>query len=193
MSKTPIEINKELFLQIIQDLENRETFANRSKLFEAVVADYNKLKADNLKAITPPIVYLRTNEWEVELKTPKGKRGRQKGAPVPEGFGGKGKRSRKEKFAKKPWIHQNYEAIRKELRFLAAADSKDEKLLRFLPVVDRAEAGSITAMVKLNCLHCCCWQTTEIKHCNSVCAFLPVRPYQKSDAELETEQTKEAA
>jgi len=185
VSKKTIIIDKPLFLQIIQTLENETAFSNRSGLFEQVANHYNAQKNAGLKEITASVVYLRVKDWSIELKTPKGKRGRVKGAPVPEGFGGKGKRSRKEKFAKKPWIHQNYEAIRKELR-------SDEKTLRFLPVVDRAEAGSVTAMVKLNCLQCCCWETTEIKHCNSVCAFLPVRPYQKSDAE-QPEPMEEAA
>ena len=188
MSKTPIEINKELFLQIIQDLENRETFANRSKLFEAVVADYNKLKADNLKAITPPIVYLRTNEWEVELKTPKGKRGRAKGSAAPVGFGQGRPRKNKAAFAKK--YAANFEALRDDLK------RQDQE--RFLPLVDAMERGSRKAGIKLHCLDCYGYSTGEVRRCQSItCAMHPFRPYQRAeetDTEVPNEeQTKEAA
>lgn len=48
-----------------------------------------------------------------------------------------------------------------------------------LPIIDKAEAGSKTAAIKLNCLECSGWQRKEVRDCRDTgCPFYPQRPYQ---------------
>jgi hypothetical protein len=48
-----------------------------------------------------------------------------------------------------------------------------------LPLIGRAEKGSLAAAVKVKCLQCAAWQTREIRDCTVTgCALYPHRPYQ---------------
>jgi hypothetical protein len=54
-----------------------------------------------------------------------------------------------------------------------------------LPMIDKAEAGSVPAAIKLACLDCSGWQRQEVRDCVIVgCPLYPHRPFQgKADAE----------
>ncbi len=49
-----------------------------------------------------------------------------------------------------------------------------------LPLIAKAEKGSLTAVLALNCLDCSGWVRAEVRDCVIVgCPFYPHRPYQK--------------
>ncbi len=52
---------------------------------------------------------------------------------------------------------------------------------RFSPLVAQAEKGSLRAALKLKCLECSSYQSSEVKQCPVIgCALFPQRPYQRS-------------
>jgi hypothetical protein len=70
-----VKVNKEKFAQAVIDCENKEEFSNLSALHQAVANEYN---AKTGEEISPAIVGLRIQKWELPIKTTKGKKGRQK-------------------------------------------------------------------------------------------------------------------
>jgi hypothetical protein len=161
MSRRTIPIDKTKLCGIIQELENTQTFLNRSSLFQSVVSTYNKDNSDSL--LTVPVLYLRLKEWGTPLKTPKGKKGRQKGEiinPV-------GRITRNEKFSQNGTTKT---ALAKMLKVLPE---------RFLPVGKKVIRGSLTAAVRLKCLDCSDYETTEVRKCECYeCSLWAFRPYQ---------------
>lgn len=52
-----------------------------------------------------------------------------------------------------------------------------------LPIIAKAEAGSLPAAVKLKCLDCAGWVKQEVRDCTiSSCPLFPHRPYQEISA-----------
>lgn len=177
-SSAPVDRN--LLTQIIVDLENKQEFKNLSHLYIAVSDEYNK---NPVKPITNSIVMLRILEWEIPVKTQKGKKGNSN-----IGMTRKGPRlKRSEKFAKDPKFAEVFNELRKSVKRNGGE--------RFLPLVNRAEKGSLKAAVQLHCLDCCAYQTKEVKNCSSyICPQWAFRPYQKITEEaLEVDDTAEFA
>lgn len=68
MSRKPIDIKQEEFQEVIADLEAKNTFKNRNKLWQAV-EDTQWAKTIGLNAA---VCYLRAEEWEnLRINTPK--------------------------------------------------------------------------------------------------------------------------
>ena len=70
-----IKFDVELLKQTLHDLESSQNFINRSALYNAVCAQPWAVEAK----LTPSVVYLRVKEFNIELKTPVGKRGQRSG------------------------------------------------------------------------------------------------------------------
>lgn len=79
--KRAVEVDKKIFLQCVEDAESNGARSNRNDLYAAVSELYNE--TENVPAnITPSVVLLRIKEWGVKVKTPIGKRGREKEVEV---------------------------------------------------------------------------------------------------------------
>lgn len=159
--KPSVNVNRALLENTIQALEAAQTFENRSKLFDAVAAAYNKASAVQ---VTPPLIYLRVKAWDIQLKTPKGKPGRVGGNPT---IGTAPRVSREVKFSKNESIQESFTELKKVTK------PKYHKLVK------RAAAGSLKAAIKLKCLDCSCGDTKDIKCCPVVsCSLWAFRPFQ---------------
>lgn len=184
MAKIARKVDKKTLQNAINEVESKETFTTRSALHDAVAPIYNKNKKKEFPEITSSIVMLRITEFKLDVKTPKGKRGRQPGAKLPKGFGGggaKNRTTRKEKFQNNPDIVAHFAKLRKVTPE------------RFLKVLDRAEAGSMKSAVKLHCLQCVNFETKEVRNCQSMgsCPMWSYRPYSKQIEKEETSDTAE--
>lgn len=169
MSRPSIPVDKNRLAAAIATCEAKTQYTTRQQLWQDVALAYG--------SVSPAWVYLRAEELKLPVKTPKGKKGRQKGDKVVTGV----KTTRSEKFAKNNTILKAFDSLEKEV--------KQEQKGRFLPIFQRVKAGSMKAAVKLKCLDCTCYQTTEIKYCPCVaCPLYAYRPYQ--DSLLETEESE---
>lgn len=155
--KIPVDPQK-LKLEIDQ-LENQQQFQNRSELFAALAAT-DWAKRLNL---TPSVIYLRVNEFGINLKTPLGK----KGNPALKGGGGK----RKERVATSK--------VSKAITALGKLYKREKLAAKVL-------TGSLAGAIKMKCIDCTNNNTKEIAKCESIdCPLYLVRPYQSNKQDLE--------
>jgi hypothetical protein len=167
MARTKLEINKAEFQKVVTDLEAKQTFENPSALWKAVEAS-DWAKALQPRALTAAVAYVRAKELGIVVKTAPGKRGIQSG-PI----GGGVPRVRVPRSKKMKAFAETFAKLRKMTP------------KRYLPLIDKAEKGSKNACIKLKCLECSNWQSTEVKHCVIIdCPLYPIRPFQgKADAD----------
>jgi len=171
MARTKLEIDKEAFQKVVNDLESKQSFENPSLLWKAVEAT-EWAKGLQPRPLTASVAYVRAKELGIVYKTVPGKKGSGLRPPS----GPRVPRAKKmEKFS------GSFSQMRLEVPD------------RWHNIVDKAEKGSKSAAIKLKCLDCCCWQPPEIKHCTCVgCPLFPVRPYQgKADDYTEDEEKAE--
>lgn len=172
MARVAFEVDREKLEAAIVKAESGGELGNLSILADKVASLYNSSSPP--RDITPSVVKLRITEWGIVVKTKPGKRGRgalsedQKAAMQ----AARGKRvPRGEKFAKNSELQAGFDELRKEIP------------PRFLPLVDRMQAGSQKAAIVLHCLDCVGYSTSEVRHCSAgvqKCAMWPFRPYQKT-------------
>lgn len=173
MGRPAIPFEKSKLQLAIDTCESTGHYTQRQALWQDVASAY--AKAVGIESVSPVWVYLRVEENNLNVKTPKGKKGRQPGQVLSQLQGGK-RVTRGEKFAKNETAMQFFDRLEKII--------KKEQKGRFLPVLERAKNGSVKALVKLKCLDCANWQTTEVKNCQCLdCPLLIIRPYQKSISE----------
>lgn len=180
MAKTATPVNEIQMKAAIATVEKDGPVANLSMLYEQVAAEYRKLVPVQLREVTPSVVLGWIKKTNFPVKTQPGKRG---GGLQP-GHRPTGTRtSRSEKFAKNPEIGKHFDRIRKHVPE------------NYLPLVEKAAAGSVTAAVKLKCLDCANFQREEIRECSVACCPLwAVRPYQgeaEGDEDAEAEEVEE--
>jgi len=171
MARKKKVIDRPKLEQAIKQAEKDGPLKNRGELWEAAADIYNGM--DVPETLTHSVVYLRVKEWEIEVKTPVGKRGRAAG-PMSQETKDKMRESRKnsqtksEKFSSSEDAQEHFEELRK---FIPK---------RFHSLIASIANGSRAAAVKLNCLQCCGYATKEVKICTSKksCPLWLFRPYQ---------------
>lgn len=160
MGRRAVKVDKQKLQSAVALVESSGPKKNRSELFDAVVKEYNNSNPpEPLKA---PVARSRILEWGFVLKTPKGKRGRQPGSgPV-----SRNRVSRGEKFKNSKTAQEAFRALRK---------TTEEK---FLPIVDKIEAGSMKEAVRLKCIDCSGGSVSEVRKCQvKDCPLYNFRPY----------------
>lgn len=182
MAKRATEVNRFTLEQAIKQAEANGPLANRGKLWEAVAEIYNK---NSITPISHSVVYLRVQEWGLQVTTPVGKRGvsemtparieamqAARGARVPRG----------EKFANDPNAQKAFDELDKHTPE------------RFKPLALKVRQGSKTTAMKLKCIECGNYSSVEIRECPvNDCPLWCFRPYQKNDEdadEVDTEETE---
>ena len=185
MAKTATPVNKESLVAAINEAEKNGPLKNQSVLWKEAAKLYNEVfKDDIFKAISHSVVMLRARDWDVEIKTPAGRRGgpltdEHKAAMA----AGRGSRtSRSEKFASNDSVQEAFAAMQQMLETNDAS--------RFSSLVDKIKKGSMRAAVQLNCLQCCAFQTKEVRLCGcQECPLWAFRPYQgqEHDADIADE------
>lgn len=156
--RKPIQLDKAEFQSVITLLENTNQFANRTLLWQAVEAS-EWAKSRLPRPLTAQVAMMKADEFGLEIKTTKGKRGRSKGEGPIAGGG------RKKKFFD---VSQIVETIPPDMR---------EGLSK---TIQKAQSGSLKARIKLKCLECSVWQKGEVANCQVTdCALFDVRPYKR--------------
>lgn len=161
--RKPIEINREELQMAIRALENQNSFPNRTALWEALEAT-DWAKAQSPRPLTRQVAMIKAEQLGLEIKTPKGRRGREKGCgPI---VGGRKKRKMSEEAA-----NTLINGIPLEHR------------PRLMKTAQRAINGSRKAADKLKCEDCCNYQPSEIRLCELMsCSLWSFRPnYKKSE------------
>lgn len=165
MGRSPLIVKKDELQKVINDLEASRQFRNQQELFLAVQeSDWGKNVRNanyRVKGIKAPVVYNKIREFDIVLKTPKGKKGRTVGQVV-------NRTNRSEKMAKNPEIQRALKQLRDDVDTLG--DNKE----RLNGVIDKIEGGSIVHAVRLKCMECRGYEGTDYKQCNAVCPLRPV-------------------
>lgn len=166
MARTKIVFDEKLLRVVVKEVEASSVYTAHSTLFEDVSAAYNQRSA--VGQLNPQVIRLRVQELGIELKTPKGKRGRSAGCVINTGV----KVPRSQKLAGNKQAQEAFAALRKEMR--------QNDGVRFLPLVTKMEGGSLKAAVKAMCLSCTNYSSKEVAMCEIVsCPLHAYRSYKK--------------
>lgn len=192
MSKPITEVCRNTVVKSIAEVEKNGPLGNRNELYQAVAKLYNRDKPLALKEISHSVIGLRVTTWNLEVKTPFGKKGRQAGVAL----------TQEQKDKMQEGRANSVRVPRSEK--LKAFAAEFTELRRVTPVslhstIDRIQGGSLKAAVRLNCLACSGDKIQEVKLCQvndcPLYAFRPgAIPYKdakrlgdKRDKESETE------
>lgn len=163
-----LNINKETFQSIVNQLESTQTFQNPSYLWKAV-ASTEWAKNLEPRPLTASVAYLRAKEFGIIINTKAGKRGgtmtKERVAKMQSGR--KGHRPR---------------SIKMTVFTSTFSEMRTTYPSAFLPLINRAEKGSLKAALNLKCLECCSFQRVEIRNCQ--CPGCALYPHRSGAAEL---------
>lgn len=159
-----IEVSEQQLTEAIRMVESAQTdgkFPNRSQLWIAV-ENTEWAKQCNPRPLTAQVAMNLAKEFGIEISTPVGKRGREKGqGPVRTS----GPRTRKGIPA------DIVDELKKEF------DKSMEK------TVIKASKGSLKAAIKLKCLDCCGNVRKEVALCTVTgCSLFSFRPYKHKES-----------
>lgn len=154
--RIPTILDKGEFQTALTELETSNTFSNRSALWVAFCeTQYAKTRIP--RPLTPATALAKARDMGIDVKTPIGKRGHDKGTVV----------------------------VRKGRALpddAAAAVTKDFDK-KYNGTVQKLISGSLKAAVKLKCLDCCCQQRVEVAKCTSIgCPLWNFRPYKNKNS-----------
>lgn len=181
--KKTIEFDQALLTQILNTLEEEQTFSNLNILYEAALKKYCFAGGLNSTRLTTALINLRVQKWQLTLKTKPGKRGRK--------ASGDGTTKVVTVTRKIPVDKDLLAPLRAEIKkngYSTKTERESVKHWKNVKLVDGIAAGSIKAAVKLNCLQCMNFDKAEVRSCdNNTCAFWAIRPYKKELIQLNTE------
>lgn len=177
--RTKIPVDAKALQAQVDALEATYVFTNQSALLQAI-AETPWAKAMNL---TPSVIYLRIREFKITTKTQPGKRGgtmTQERIDAMRAGRQSGRTPRSEKMKE---YADTFARMRKQYPRTSLA------------LIEKAEAGSLRAALKLMCLDCTGHQREEIRHCQCPgCPLFPHRPYQgglEEEVEVKEEISEE--
>lgn len=174
--RKPIEVSKEGLQKAIAELEASQTFPNRSALWLAV-ENSEFAKSCQPRPLKGQVAMLKAEEFNLEIKTPKGLRGKTKGSGPVVGGGRK----------KKVFSFENVEKVLKAIptRSTEPSDSSCVTRETLAKTIEKFRSGSLKAAVKLMCLSCSNWSKKEVRVCNiQSCPLHLFRPYKQEKKTL---------
>lgn len=180
MARVSFAVNRSLLEDCIREVENKQTFSTQLKLHKAVENLYNS-KA-KIKGITFSIVMLRIKEWNIQIKTQKGKRGLAKGVPLSAERKQKMQDGRKENSKTKKLISSK----KNENGSIVPGNRFQYVPSNYHALQIKAET-SLAAAVKANCYACQAWTPREdginkVKECKVfACPMWTHRPGYKTE------------
>lgn len=155
-----IQIDALALQNTIREVETSNTIGNRSQLWAAVEAT-EWAKTRSPRPLTAQVAMNLAKKFNLNIATPLGKKGREKGSgPIP----GAGRK-------KKTLPPDVVVALNK----IVPAE--------FHKIVEKAAGGSMKAAVKLKCLDCTGYQMKEVRECElKDCSLWSFRPYKPTRA-----------
>lgn len=170
MAKVAIPVDRERLVSAIRQVESGGPLVNQGVLWKKVAEIYNRGAE---RDITFSVVALRVRDWKIEVKTKPGKKGRS--GPLTE-------EQKAAMQAARAAAGPRGSAKRKKIKNLDEifAEQRKNTPKEFHHLVDKAQAGSKVARLKLMCLECAAWQKGEVARCGILkCHNYQDRPYQK--------------
>jgi hypothetical protein len=150
VAKQAIQINREDFQNVISSLELNGGFTSRSALWSAIEGS-EWAKKLTPRPLTAQVAMLKAKEFNLDIKTPLGRKGATKGAVRPQ---------------------------RKRISLEMIDDIEIPE--KYKGLKERMKKGSIKAHLKAHCLSCSNWIAKEVRLCQiKKCALFPIRPFQK--------------
>jgi hypothetical protein len=151
--------------------ENSNKFGSRSELFDFVCdTEWARQRRDTLgrvAALTPPVLYQRVKQFNIDLQTPMGKRGRPN---IHESANPANRKSREEKFSTDSKVKDAHAVL------------AGETPATYSNLVNRIKKGSAVAAIRLKCLECSNFQPKEVKYCTVTgCPLWAFRPYRQDN------------
>lgn len=160
-----VNVDRDQFIKVINELEAQNTYDNMSALQEAVA---NSVYGSSIR-ITPQNVYNYIRKWDIKVKTPKAARGNKN--LVPRNIV---RLSRSEKMKNNP----------KAIEWLAKVSDRLRKIhpTRYEGLIKKIANGSLKARIAANCITCCNGYHEEIKYCQcDDCPMFLDKPYNEND------------
>ena len=155
MPRVKVNIDKKELTDILEHVENNNSFNTRSDLAKAIA---ERISVD----VTPAVILLRIKEFNLDPKTPVGQRGRPSGI----------------KLSKTQRLAMN--AGRRKNKSFDISEMRKEFPTTYTKLLDRVSKGSATSSIKAMCLSCVQFQKPEITNCTCIsCPLYHLRPYQK--------------
>lgn len=154
--RTALKVDKEKFVQSVQEAEKDGPLENRHQLYSRVADLYNAKIGMDMPQISFSVASLRISEYALEIKTPLGKKGKPKPkefsseltAPIPNGF---------------------------DISKLKPAFSK-----KYHSLIDNLGNGCVKSAIFLKCLECMGENEIEITECECQdCPNWHFRPFQR--------------
>jgi hypothetical protein len=187
MGRVGIKISHTELKAQIDAAEAGQVFKNESELFSFIVnTPWGKSQKDELgrvRELSPATIYQRVKQFNIPLKTVKGKRGNPNiGVKLtPE--------QKEEKIGTRPGYILSTARLKNDLmnhyRSVEGSDFKELPPNR-LNLLKRHAKGNVRAAVKLKCLECCCWQAQEAAKCKIVgCPLYLINPFLKCSSQPE--------
>lgn len=173
MGRIRTEVNRDELQNAINQVEtaNGGAFANRS-LLHAAVANTEWAKNNKPKPVTESVVLLRIAEFNIQPLTPVGQRGRKPGFKMDPARSSTGS----------PMKPRKRKSVTTNERSAKIFSNLEENLPpRFHKLIKRAQAGSKSAAIKLNCVVCVGGESVaqNVRGCTATaCSLYPFRPYQ---------------
>jgi len=157
MGRTKLVLDKAELQRVVSELENTQQFTTQGELWKALEQS-EWARNQKPRPLTAQVAYARARELGIVCKTPVGKRGRANFGPSEE----RGKRvSRAVKMAK---FSPSFQKMRAEFP------------TTYLPLIQKAEKGSLRAAMKLKCAECSGFNRGEVLKCECVsCSLYPHR------------------
>lgn len=166
MGRAGILVTPDELLEQLLHAESTKQFDNWSKLFESVAqSEWGQTRittSGGVKALTSATIYQRVIDFGLadKLKTPKGKKGRQKGEVVVRSTEQKSTNLSLGKVLRKKADTWYFAGIWGDDTKVANIKKK-----RYLRYIDRLEGGSCKAAIALKCLDCCNGSFSEVRQC----------------------------
>ena len=182
MAKVPVSVDREKLVAAIRQAEANGPLENQTALFVRAAELYNRNSPP--REISHSVVYLRIREWKIEIKTQPGKKGRQAGVKLSDEQKAKmqaGRALAGPRGSKQMSKIKNLKEVFEEQR------KSTPKEFHYL--LEKAQAGSKVAALKIKCLDCAAWQRSEVANCGILgCGLYHIRPYKKVKAEVKEEE-----
>lgn len=182
MPRTPVEIDRAKLEEAVMLAEIDGPLKNQNKLWNEAATLYNDaIIGTGLKSISHSLVMLRVNEWGIEIKTPKGVRGKK---AMSETHKIKLKAGREKAKLSSNEPNPRLEEYKEGLRAKCPP--------RYYALVAKSAEGSKAAARKLMCLECVGFKTAYVRECTAVaCPLWIHRPYQGAVEPEEDEEREE--
>jgi hypothetical protein len=166
-------VSKEELIEALAQVEANGPLPSRQAVWQALAETLLAQEA----GLTANAIKGRARKWGIEPKTPPNP-GAARRKPLMERTGSRTTREPSE--PRSPSISVGNHADGGKKRYSLPV-LREETPARWRHLVDKAERGSVKAMIRLKCGDCVAWELKEARECElTACSLHPVNPWRRS-------------